>query len=46
VAGFTSEAFSYSGFSVPSLTFSPLAALIITSFLLSITFRGIMTLCS
>jgi len=39
VAGFVSKAFSYSGFSVPSLTFSPLAALIITSFLLSLTFN-------
>lgn len=39
VAGFVSKAFSYSGFSIPSLTFSPLAALIITSFLLSLTFN-------
>ena len=46
VAGFVSQPFSYSGFSVPGLTFSPFAALIITSFLLSLTFRGIMYLCS
>jgi len=39
VAGFTSLAFSYSGFSVPPITFSPLIALIITSFLLSLTFN-------
>lgn len=46
VTGYVSPAFSYSGFTVPSLTFSPLISLIITSFLLSLTFRGIMALCS
>lgn len=39
VAGFVSTAFSYSGFSVPGLTFSPFIALIIVSFLLSLTFN-------
>lgn len=39
IAGFVSQPFSYSGFSVPSLTFSPFVALIITSFLLSLTFN-------
>jgi len=39
VTGFVSQAFSYSGFSVPSLTFSPFIALIVTSFLLSLTFN-------
>ncbi len=46
ITGFISQAFTYSGFSVPSLTFSPLIALILASFLLSLTFRGIMSLCS
>ena len=46
VAGFVSQPFSYSGFSVPGLTFSPFIALVVASFLLSLTFRGIMYLCS
>ncbi len=46
IAGFVSQSFTYSGFSVPSLTFSPFVVLIIASFLLSLTFRGIMALCS
>jgi len=46
VVGFVSQPFSYSGFSVPGLTFTPVIALIIASFLLSLTFRGIMYLCS
>ena len=37
--GFVSSAFTYSGFSVPSLTFSPFVVLIIASFLLSLTFN-------
>lgn len=44
--GFTSAPFSYSGFLIPALTFSPLISLITASILLSLTFKGIMSLCS
>ena len=46
VTGFVSESFSYSGFLVPALTFSPFIALVVASFLLSLAFKGIMHLCS
>ncbi|MDZ7586774.1 MAG: phage holin family protein [Patescibacteria group bacterium] len=39
ISGFNSQSFSYSGFSIPSLTFSPLIALITASLLLNLTFN-------
>lgn len=39
VNGFHTQSFNYAGFSIPSLTFSPLISLIIVSFLLSLTFN-------
>lgn len=39
ITAFASKSFNYSGFSIPSLSFSTIVALIIASFLLSLSFN-------